>query len=107
LAYILNGTAKQFSVSWSDEEQAVYLTSGKAYEAVGGEMANKALESVTANPTKYTIYLDGEKVDLTAYLINDNNYFKLRDIMKLFDVYVGYDEKTDTITIDTSKGYTD
>ena len=83
------------------------MTSGKPYEKVGGEMSDTLGETLTAVPTSYTIYLDGEKVDLTAYLINDNNYFKLRDIMKLFDVYIGYDEETGTITIDTSKSYTD
>lgn len=63
--------------------------------------------SKTPTATTSKIYLNGEEISLTAYNINGNNYFKLRDIMKIFDVYVGWDGKTSTITLDTSKGYTD
>ena len=35
---------------------------------------------VNATPTKNTIYVDGTKVNGAAYMINNNNYFKLRDV---------------------------
>ena len=35
------------------------------------------------------IYVDGFVKKMTAYNINGNNFFKLRDIMQVFDVYVG------------------
>jgi hypothetical protein len=68
-------------------------------------MKGIATENKTANPTTAKIYLDGKEVSFTAYEINGNNFFRLRDIMKTFDVFVGWDEKTSTITLDTSKSY--
>ena len=36
---------------------------------------------------------------------SDLNFFKLRDLMEVIDVYVGYDNATRAITLDTSKEY--
>ena len=108
LAYVLNGSDKQFNVEWDAAANAILLTSGEAYEAVGGEMVASAVEGVQIpTPTASTIYLDDEEIELDAFLIGGNNYFKLRDIMEIFDVYVDYDEDDDIITLDTSKGYAD
>jgi hypothetical protein len=60
---------------------------------------------MTVSPTASKIYLDGEETAFDAYLINGNNYFKLRDIMQIFDVYVGWDDETETITLDISNSY--
>lgn len=51
------------------------------------------------------IYKDGAEVSLTAYTIEGNNYFKLRDIAKAFDFCVTWDDINSTIGIDTSKSY--
>ena len=51
------------------------------------------------------IYKDGAEVSLTAYTIEGNNYFKLRDIAKAFDIGVTWDGATNTVGIDTSVGY--
>ena len=70
-------------------------------------MASKGAGNKTPTPTQSKIYLDGKEVNFTVYLIDGNNYFKLRDIMKAIDAYVGWDGATSTITLDTSKGYVD
>lgn len=106
LAYTLNGTAKQFSVEWDGESNAITLTSGKAYEPAGGEMSVKGLSSKTAMPTSSSIYLDGKEIFFTAYNVEGNNYFKLRDIGKAFDFGVTWDGASKTIMIDTSARYT-
>ena len=41
IAFVLSGTAKQFNVDWDDEANAISLTSGASYNAVGGEMEGK------------------------------------------------------------------
>ena len=63
--------------------------------------------SLSALPTASTVLVNGERVALTAYSIGGNNYFKLRDIGKLFDLGIGWDNNTKAITIDTSSGYTE
>ena len=52
------------------------------------------------------LLIDGKEVALTAYTIDGNNYFKLRDIGQAFDFGIGWDNASKTITIDTSAGYT-
>jgi len=61
----------------------------------------------TATPIISKIYLDGEGLNLTVFMINSNNFFKLRDLMQAINVYVGYDNQTKVITLDTSSGYID
>ena len=105
LAYIFSGTDKQFEVEWNGTDNAINLTSGKPYTAVGGEMKGKDAGTKTPTPTSSNIYLDGKAVLFTAYTIEGNNYFKLRDIGEAFDFGVDWDRATNAIIIDTSKGY--
>jgi len=106
LAYVLNGTQKQFEVGWDAAANAISLTSGSSYTAVGGEMEGKGDGAKVPSPTNSKILLDGNAVQLTAYNIEGNNYFKLRDIGAAFNFGVDWDAELQTISIDTSKGYT-
>ena len=105
LAYTINGTEKQFEVGWDGAKNAISLTSGRPYTAVGGEMAGKGGGAKTPEPTNSKIIQDGGKEQFTAYLIDGNNYFMLRDIGAAFDFGVDWDGDRNTIVIDTSKGY--
>jgi len=82
------------------------LTSSKVYTSVGNEL------NVSGNTAKIVakfavpkIYWDGREVSLIGYNINGSNYFKLRDIGKLFDFSVIYNPTTKAIQIETSKSY--
>ena len=105
LAYVLNGTEKQFEVGWDNASKTITLTSGSAYTANGSEMA-KGGGAQSASVSASKLLIDGKEVSLTAYTIGGNNYFKLRDIGQAFDFGIGWDNASKTITIDTSAGYT-
>lgn len=108
LAMAVNGTAKNFEVSWDSANNAIKLISGKAYTPAGGELAVSANPtSKEARSTTSKIYLDSQEVKLTAYNIGGNNYFKLRDIAKAIGFGVTWDGSTNTIGIDTSIAYTE
>ena len=107
LAKILSGTKKQFEVAWDNENKAIMLISGKAYTTVGGEMAKGDGLEKSATLSISPVYKDGERLYLTAFNINGNNYFKLRDIGKAFNFSVSWDGKTNTIAIDTTADYKD
>jgi hypothetical protein len=105
LAKVVSGTGKQFEVAWDGSKNAINLVSGKAYTAAGGEL-NKGdglAKSATLSTSK--IYKDGNAVNLTAYTINSNNYFKLRDVAQIFDIGVTWDAASSTVGIDTSISY--
>jgi hypothetical protein len=108
LALAVNGTNKNFEVSFDKAKNAVNLLANKAYTPVGGELAAGTSQAVkSASPTASTIYVDGVEAPLKAYNIGGNNYFKLRDIAKVFNIGVTWDASTSTIGIDTSLAYTE
>jgi len=106
LAFVLSGTAKQFDVGWDDANDAISLTSGKPYTVAGGEMASKGAGDKKPAVTASKIFLNGKEAQFTAYNIDENNYFKLRDIGQAIDFGVDWDEAKNTIAINTNKGYT-
>lgn len=106
LAHIISGSEKQFEVNWDGEKEAINLISNEEYTSVGGEMAKGSGTEKKANLNTSKIYKDGQEVELSAYTIDGNNYFKLRDLGKAFNFGIGWDNDTKTITIDTSTEYT-
>lgn len=105
LAYVLNTTEKQFSIGYNEVLNTVSLTSRQPYIAVGGEMEIGDGDNVQTEPTSSTILKNGEVVQLQVYLIDDSNYFKLRDIGELLDFSVEWNGEENSISIDTSKSY--
>ena len=104
LAWAVSGTEKQFDVDWDGANNAILLESGVPYTLVDGEMAVKGEGDKIARPTSSSIFLDGNKVTFTAYNIEGNNYFKLRDIGEAFDFGVYWFGTLSTILIDVSQG---
>lgn len=102
-ATVISGTAKQFDVTWDGTKKAINLVSNKPYIIVGGELTlgDGKAKSALLNTAK--IYMNGSEVALTAYTISGSNYFKLRDMGKIFDVGIGWNELSNSIEIDTSK----
>jgi len=107
LAYVLNGTEKQFEVGYDTATKAITLTRGQSYTPNDSEMVQGDGKAKSAIPTPSTIYLNGNVLDLVVYNIGGSNFFKLRELMKAIDVYVGYDSATRAITLDTRYGYLD
>ncbi len=108
IAYVLSGTEKQFEVTWDGAKNAINLMSNKAYTVTGGEMSISAeIKAKSATLSTSKIYLDDNLVSVTAYTINGNNYFKLRDLGSTFNVGIEWDGKNNTIVIDTKKDYVD
>lgn len=105
LAKAVNGTQKQFEVTWDGERRIINLLSNKAYTAVGGEMAPGDGNEKTPAMNSSIILKDGVELPFNAYTINGNNYFKLRDIAQSLNIGITWDEATKTIGIDTTTGY--
>ncbi len=114
-----NNNVKTFDVIWDGEKNGVNLVKGVRYNPVGGECGGwdveldnwvpvnyeKADGAQKAVPTSSDIYVDGVKTDFTVYNINDNNYFKLRDIAQMMGFAVVWDEEANSIVIDLTMDY--
>ena len=106
LAMALNGTAKSFAIEWDGSAGAITLVPEKPYTSIGGELAVSDRPSETEAVLSVSpIYLNENPVSIYPYLINGNNYFKLRDIAKLINFGVIWNPAAKTIEIDTSKNY--
>lgn len=103
IAMVINGSKKQFEVEWNNEKQSINLISNKAYTPVNSEMkiGDGKEKNGVLNTSK--IYKDDVELNLLAYNINGNNFFKLRDVADAFNVEVTWDDSTKTIKVDTSK----
>ncbi|MCM1150228.1 MAG: leucine-rich repeat protein [Butyricicoccus sp.] len=106
LAAMLNGTEKQFDVGYDGALRSVTLTTGKGYAQQPGDMGGAAADSAAAEPSNDSIYVDGQKIDVTVYKIGGCNFFMLRDIGRALGFYVGW-TREDGVFIDTSKPYSD
>ena len=108
LALSVRGTEKQFEVGWNNTTRAITLTSGEPYTPTGQEMikGNGIAKTATLN-SNIIISKDNAPVKITAYLINGNNFVKLRDVMRLFDIGVTYNTVTRDIGINTAIRYLD
>lgn len=105
LAFILSGSEAQFEVGWNSAANSIQLTTRKPYTPVGGEMAKGSGINQIGEPTSSSVYLNGVQVSFTAYNINGNNYFKLRDIGQAINFSVEWDGIQNCIRIDTSMPY--
>ncbi|MFB0919811.1 MAG: leucine-rich repeat domain-containing protein [Oscillospiraceae bacterium] len=106
LAKVISGTDRQFSIDIVSANSVIYLTTGKSYTPVGGELTPPAVKgSVTAQYSTWRVYLNGAEISLKAYNINGNNYFKLRDVGEAIDFGVIWNAEKSTIEINTTTGY--
>lgn len=108
IAYVLNGTEKQFAVGWDNASKTISLTTNQPYEGkVPTFFPDYYYYGIGPNAelTDSPILVDGVQKELYAYNITGSNFFKLRDLGQTFDFYVGWDSATKSVTIDTTKGY--
>ncbi len=62
---------------------------------------------IVAEESTAVLTMDGEALDVAAYEIAGNNYYKLRDLGIMADFDVSWDAETETIIIDTTSSYID
>ena len=65
--------------------------------------ATNALTAVPTSAKGQAVYVGSTRVYPTVYNINDNNYFKLRDVGKLAGFGVDWNEDTRTVEISTTR----
>lgn len=106
IAYAMNGTKKQFDVTWNSGVSILSMTPGnsyvgavqilpnQAYTAVGGELSTGDGKSKGCSKTNAPILVGENSVRMACYNIDGNNFVKLRDIGKLFNFYVGWENNS-------------
>ena len=104
MAALLSGTGSSFSVDYDDATKLISVVTGASYTKKNGDltlpdgetMAAKAAQAVRS---RQSIQVNGERLDLVAYNIGGNNYFKLRDMGEAMNFDVGYDDASKTMLV--------
>ena len=79
LACLLSGTGSEFSVGFDDASKTVYISRGEKYTPRPGDLEPGEDKSASAVVSSQPIVIDGAVyADLSAFLIGNNNYFKLQ-----------------------------
>ncbi len=105
VAMAINGSEKQYNVTWDNEKKAINLLKNTPYTVAGGEFSKGGAKVMPAQATTSHTLLDGELFGFTSYTIGDSNYYMLRDLGEVFDFAVEWDAATNSIHIDTTKSY--
>ena len=89
----------------SRKREAIFMGIGVLAGLALSGPAVQAATSITATLSSQPIYVDGQRVTMTAYSIGGNNYVWLRDIGKAVDFGVTYDATTNSVYIDSTQSY--
>lgn len=108
LAWALRDTTSQFDLGWNAEARRVEVLTRRPYS---GEQPENGYswysQPVQAALTDALLTVDGQTVDnVTAYGINGNNYYKLRDLSGLLSFSVQWLEESGSICIYTMDEHT-
>ncbi len=102
-AATLKDSDRKFDIECLNDRNAINIVTEKECTSMVAEdksLMDKSLKS--AYLSKPDIYLDGNKVDITVYNINNDNYFKLRDIAEHMNFNISWESTKDSIIIDTN-----
>ena len=109
MAQVLNGTKAQFSVGYDNASKSISVATGQAYASTGTEMKTpfSGDRSYTVGSQSFQVIV--KAVDMSAITLVDDagggyNYFKLRDLGRALDFYVGY-SKEQGVFIESGKPY--
>lgn len=70
----------------------------------GGASAYAA--GILAEHSNHRIFVDGQEVQMEAYVVNGNNYVKLRDIGKVVGFNIYWDSANGCVQVESDKPYT-
>ena len=105
IAMAINKSQKQFNVSWDESQKAIGIQTNTPYAPAGSELSAGDGKDKKAVTSLAKLAVDGTAINVLAYTINDNTYFKLRDLASMLDFAVGWDDTRKTISIETAKEY--
>lgn len=107
VAAIMSGKKKQFNIDYNAERKLIVVETGKPYTKLESDLKPIKEASAKAILSEKEIILNGDDEDIDTAFINESNYVKLRDIAKIANFYVGYDEASKTVILKSDEAYLD
>ena len=101
IAYLLDNTSSQFSISYDYTTRAISIVTGAPYEELGTEMQKGPDMSSKCVYSTIEVYVNGCAMNLTSYNIGGSTYFQLAELGNVLGFNVGYDAATRTVLINS------
>lgn len=103
LAKALSNTSKEFDVDIEIEGADIFtsIKSKTPFKPYGNEMAKGDEKAKWMPITSKLIYVNGKKITLDTYGINNEIYYNLKDIAGILDIKVGINSTSQAIKIET------
>lgn len=106
IAYILNGTEKQFNVVPYQNKVSLLTYEGMStYKPVGGELKKVSTRDKEATPSQLKYNLDGSSIYPSSYTIDGEDFIDIEELAEIDNFGISWDDKTSTIVIDPTVGY--
>ncbi|MDY0236594.1 MAG: phosphodiester glycosidase family protein [Gudongella sp.] len=102
LAMLLGNSLNRFNVDWNSDMCSIELVKDIEYKVVGGELLQGDGKDKLSKISTAKVYMNGKEVELEAYNINGNNFYKLRDLGKVIGFDVDWNEETRSVEICTN-----
>lgn len=103
LAAILRDTDGFFNVTYNKKKEAVEILPNIAYAGDKNDLKPVSKGNKTAIKSLQKFYLKDKPINLSAYSVEGNNYFKLRDLGQALNFKVNYDKDKNTVVITAKK----
>ncbi len=101
LAIALNGTSSQFDIITGSKKGQIEIIKGQGYKSKEEVSYGYYQDTDIAYPAASTLLVDNKAIAITAYKINDNSYFNLRDLSEIIQFYVDWNAEKNSIFITT------
>lgn len=105
IAALCDSTSKAFSVGYDSASGTISLNTSGDYTPSANDIKPSDGENKTATSSKATVLINGKKVTLISYNIDGYTYYQLRELCEVLNIGVVWNEQTQTMGFDTSKGY--
>ncbi len=103
IAIVVDGTKKQFDVSWDGTRKIIQILPESSYSDIL-DIESDTLEDTTAVTSTAQLLIGDTETKIEAYTINGYTYYKLRDLGTALDFGITWDQDTKTIGIYTDMG---
>lgn len=101
IAKNFSGTSSQFDVSWNNKNNAIEIITGQRYtpEKTDDSVYYSRNRNYIATLSTSKVLVDGKLKSITAYNIDGNNYFQLRDLADKIPFDIEYDIQSNKISL--------
>ena len=101
IAWLLNGSTKQFDVAWDNNKKSINLLSNAPYTD-SKPVEESATLSAKGIISSASLYKDGQKIKMNSYVVESRTYFKLNELCQILDINLDWDEQNKLIVISSS-----